>query len=213
MLWIILLIYIVVGWFFPIVSWVALVCMVGPVLMATFRGRYWCGNICPRGNFYSNVIARISRNKRIPNWLRSNGFRTFMLAFIMLMFAVQFYFSWGDWAAMGSVFWRLIVATTIVGIVLGVIYSPRAWCTFCPMGTLSKMVTNNSKRAAKWRIEVSSTCRSCTLCSRKCPMQLDPHTAKGKVAGYDNPDCLRCNLCTTACPINAIKSKKENNND
>lgn len=205
MLWLILFVYIILGWFFQIVGWVALICMIGPVLMATFRGRFWCGHICPRGNFYSNIISRISRKQTIPRWLRSDGFRIFMLAFIMLMFAVQFYFAWGNWADMGFVFWRLIVATTIVGIALGVVYSPRAWCTFCPMGTLSNYVTQSSSKAATWRIKVASSCKSCKICSRYCPMQLDPYTSKGSDAGYAHPDCLRCDTCVGACPISAIK--------
>lgn len=32
------------------------ICMLAPVLLAPFKGRYWCGNFCPRGSFYDNVI-------------------------------------------------------------------------------------------------------------------------------------------------------------
>ena len=210
MQWLILIAYIVVGWLWPATSWVAIICMVGPVAMSAYRGRFWCGHICPRGAFYSQIIERISRHKRIPTPLRSNGFRAFMLMFIMSMFAVQFYYSWGNVDAMGLVFWRLIIITTIVGIILGVIYSPRAWCTFCPMGTLSAIVGKRSAKAQKWNIQVLNQCKKCTLCAQKCPMQLTPYTAAGTENGYANADCLRCQKCIETCPLKVISFKNAN---
>lgn len=204
MLWLILLAYVVVGYFYPIAGWIALICMVGPVLMSVYRGRYWCGNICPRGSLYTNIISRISLNKHIPPTIRSNKFRYFMIAFIMTMFVVQFYFAWGNWSAMGNVFWRLIVVTTIVGIALGIIYSPRAWCTFCPMGTLSAIATKHSAKSQRWNKKITLGCKNCGLCARRCPMQLTPAEAVGSDSGYNNIDCLRCDQCKKACPAKVI---------
>ena len=51
-----------------------------------------------------------------------------MVMFIFTMFGVQMYFAWGDWNAMGMVFWKIILITTVVGIVLAFIYAPRTWC-------------------------------------------------------------------------------------
>ncbi|MGV2686171.1 4Fe-4S binding protein, partial [Clostridium perfringens] len=32
---------------------VAIICMLAPTILALAgKGRYWCGNYCPRGNFY-----------------------------------------------------------------------------------------------------------------------------------------------------------------
>jgi hypothetical protein len=30
--------------------------MVAPIIVSVFKGRFWCGNLCLRGNFYDNVI-------------------------------------------------------------------------------------------------------------------------------------------------------------
>src|SRR3712207_9431758 len=69
---------------------------------------------------------------RSPKFLRSFGFRLFMVMFIFMMFGVQMYFAWGDLSAMGKVFWNIIFATTVVGVALSFIYAPRTWCSFCP---------------------------------------------------------------------------------
>ena len=140
MLYWILLIYLVVGYFYPVVGLIAFICMIGPVSMSVFKGRYWCGHICPRGSYYDNLICKVSRNRPIPAFFRGRLFRGFMRLLIFTMFGVQMYYAWGDWNAMGRVFWYIIFGTTIVGSVFSIIYAPRTWCTFCPMGTLSAMV-------------------------------------------------------------------------
>jgi polyferredoxin len=121
--WIIIA-YIALGWFFPVVGLIAFVCMIGPVLTSIWRGRYWCGNICPRGNMYDRLLSKYSPHKPIPKFVRTFGFRLFMVFFIFVVFGVQMYFAWGDWNAMGRVFWRIIVMTTVVGVILSFVYAP-----------------------------------------------------------------------------------------
>ena len=45
--WIIIA-YIIVGWFYPVVGLIALICMIGPVMTSIWKGRWWCGHVCPR---------------------------------------------------------------------------------------------------------------------------------------------------------------------
>ena len=190
----ILLIYLVVGFFYPVIGLLALICMIAPVAFAVRRGRWWCGNACPRGNLY----------KPIPAFVRTFGFRLFMVLFIFTMFGVQMYFAWGDWEAMGRVFWMIILITTVVGVTLSFIFAPRTWCSFCPMGTLSNWVTPRSGRLPEKyrRIFVKSTCQmKCKSCSRVCPMQLTPYDSRGNTEGFLDPDCIKCGRCTVACPI------------
>ena len=42
---------------------VAVVCMVAPVIVSIFKGRFWCGNLCPRGSFYDNLVSKFCNNK------------------------------------------------------------------------------------------------------------------------------------------------------
>ena len=44
--WIIIA-YIILGWFFPVIGLLALICMIGPVVTSIFKGRWWCGHVCP----------------------------------------------------------------------------------------------------------------------------------------------------------------------
>ena len=92
-----LLIFLVVGFFYPVIGLIAIICMIAPVLVAFYKGRFWCGNFCPRGSFYDHVLAKISPKKSIPPIFRSTGLRVFMVLFIITVFSVQIYAaSWFD---------------------------------------------------------------------------------------------------------------------
>lgn len=193
----VLLLFLAVGIIYPAVGVLAIVCMLAPVMSSPWRGRYWCGNFCPRGSFYDNVLGKISPGKPIPAVFRNVWFRIFMLILIMGIFSAQMYYAWGDLAAVGAVFVRIILVTTVVGIVLGLFYYQRTWCSFCPMGTLANWFS--AKRKPK-PLKVGEKCVDCKLCTAVCPLQLDPYAAKGKPEGFTHGDCLKCGRCIKKCP-------------
>lgn len=68
--WIIIA-YIIVGWFYPIIGLLALICMIGPVVTSIKKGRWWCGNVCPRGNMYDRLLSKYSPHRPIPEFVRT----------------------------------------------------------------------------------------------------------------------------------------------
>jgi ferredoxin-type protein NapH len=198
----ILLAFLAIGLVYPAIGVIALVCMLAPVVIAPFRGRFWCGNYCPRGSFWDNVIAVVSPKKPIPPFFRSRFLRVTMLIIIMTVFTVQTYYAWGDLAAMGRVFINLILITTIVGIILGGIYHQRTWCAFCPMGTLARWFSGKAKPLA-----VAPSCVGCNACTRACPLQLAPASARG--GDFTDGDCLKCGRCEAVCPKKALSFPDE----
>lgn len=197
----ILLVFLAVGIIYPVIGLLAIICMLAPVALAPYKGRFWCGNFCPRGSFYDNVLARLSPQKPIPAFFRSNSFRTFMVLFIMGVFGIQMYFAWGNIGAMGAVFVQIILITTIIGIILGVMYHQRTWCSFCPMGTLASWFSAKSKAMP---LKVANSCVNCKLCTNACPLQLTPYTEKGNAQGFTHSDCLKCSKCVEKCPKKAL---------
>lgn len=186
---------------YPVIGLLAIICMLAPVIVAPFKGRYWCGNFCPRGSFYDHVLAKISPQKPIPAFFRSTALRVFMIFFITGVFTVQMYYAWGDLAAMGAVFVRIILYTTLVGIVLAVAYHQRTWCSFCPMGSIASYISVKRKPMP---LMVEDSCVSCKRCMSVCPMQLTPYTARGEQAGFTHSDCLKCNRCVAQCPKKSL---------
>ena len=46
-----------------------------------------------------------------------------------------------DWVAQFAFgFYSMMLTSTIIGLAVMVLFKPRTWCTFCPMGTMTQMI-------------------------------------------------------------------------
>lgn len=136
--WSILIIFLVIGWFLPVIGIIALVCMVAPIVVALFTGkRKWCALFCPRGIFSDVILAKLSRHRKAPVVFTSNTFKIGFLIFLVANLSFGIINAKGNLAAIGFVLVRLVSLTTAIAIVLGYMYSQRTWCGFCPMGFLA----------------------------------------------------------------------------
>ncbi|MBL4931773.1 4Fe-4S binding protein [Clostridium paridis] len=180
------------------------ICMIAPVIVSVFKGRFWCGNLCPRGNFYDNVVSKFSNIRKPPKIFKSYYFRALILTIMMMQFIAGIIKNWGNFYGIGMVFYRLIVITTIIGVALSLIYNHRTWCNFCPMGTLASITSKFKKN--KKVLQVSSSCVSCKICEKKCPIGLVPYDYKGDILSH--PDCIQCGKCVAVCPKKAIGYEK-----
>lgn len=52
-----------------------------------------------------------------------------------------------DWVAQfGFGFYSLMLTSTLIGMITMVLYRPRTWCTFCPMGTMTQGICKLKNR-------------------------------------------------------------------
>jgi polyferredoxin len=188
------------GWYLPLIGYFIPLCMVAGVGMATVRGRQWCNWYCPRGSFADTYLKLISPGKKIPALLRTTAFRLGVLAFLMLMLTIQIVRLWPDGFAIGGFFIVLLTVTTIIGIILSIVYHQRSWCSICPIGSLSSWVGKN-----KHQLKIDSeSCIRCKACAKTCPMGLAPVEMKESVEMCYKGDCLKCGLCIATCPKDAL---------
>lgn len=183
---------------------VAAICMIAPIIVSIIKGRFWCGNICPRGSFYDNLVIKFSNKRKIPNFFKSYYFRGILISIMMTVFISGIIKNWGDIYGIGMVFYRLILVTTIIGVILSLIFNHRTWCSICPMGTLASLTSK--LRKSKKVLFVSSSCVSCKLCQKQCPLGLVPYDYKGDLLSH--PDCIQCGKCGNVCPKKAITYNK-----
>lgn len=198
LLWIVV-ITISLGWWFPWLGFSVPIVMLTGVVIGLFRGRYVCGNLCPRGSFYDRLMSRLSRKREIPAWLRSMPFRWTLFALLMGFMAFRILQNPLDLMHWGRVFWTMCVVTTAIGIPLAIIYHPRTWCAFCPIGTTQNALGGGRRRL---RIDAAS-CRACGLCERACPMGLTIVEHRD-VGILPHRDCAKCSECVAACPVGAL---------
>lgn len=65
---------------------------------------------------------------------------------IKLFWTIRVPWSWtytagtvSDWIAQFSFgFYSLMLTSTLIGLIVMILYKPRTWCTFCPMGTMTQ---------------------------------------------------------------------------
>ncbi|AFS77796.1 hypothetical protein Curi_c07230 [Gottschalkia acidurici 9a] len=137
---IIILMIIILGLFNPRIALVGIVCMIGPIVTSFRKGRYWCKNICPRGNLLDNVMAKASGKRKTPMILRSNIFRLMIVGTMLTIFAIGLKQGWGSTLAIGMILYRMIVVTTFISVIISLLYNHRTWCSFCPIGSISTFI-------------------------------------------------------------------------
>ena len=128
----------------------------------------FCNRYCGRGQLFMKLgsSCNCSRNKPTPKWFRY-GFLVFFLAMFgnmvfqtylvaagsrSLREAIKLFWTfripWGwtytagtvpDWIAQYSFgFYSMMLTSLLLGLIVMVLYKPRTWCTFCPMGTMTQ---------------------------------------------------------------------------
>ncbi|KJS22231.1 MAG: hypothetical protein VR72_06825 [Clostridiaceae bacterium BRH_c20a] len=192
------------GWFYPPLSYFMVFCMVMAMGYGVIKGRYWCDWMCPRGSFFDSFLSRFSRQKEVPKLFRHPGFRLGWLIFLMSMVALQLPKVWGDYYYMGKPFVTILTVTTIIGLLLGVIYHQRIWCMFCPMGTMANVLGRG-----KQPLLVSEVCNNCGRCNAVCRMQIKPGSYRD-IGVVNDGDCLKCSYCIAECPRSALSFKDDN---
>ena len=198
-LWPIVVIVIALGWQYPWLGYSVPVVMLMGMAGGMLRGRYVCGHLCPRGAFFDRVMPRLSRKRPIPAWMRSGGFRWPVFAALMAFMVYRIMLNPTDFDHWGRVFWLMCTVTTAIGVVLAVFIHPRAWCAFCPMGTMQSALDRGRHRI----VIDADTCIECRACEKACPMNLAivKHKDTGSLPDHD---CLRCCECCSICPKQAL---------
>lgn len=69
------------------------------------------------------------------------------------------------WAAQYAFgFYSMMLTSTLIGLVVMVLYKPRTWCVFCPMGTTTQLICQAKARG----------CTDCSSCGGACKAAGNP---------------------------------------
>ncbi len=186
------------GWKYPWLGFVVPVAMATGMVGGFIRGRYVCGNLCPRGGFLDRMLAPLGGRREIPAPVRNMSFRWVVFAALMGFMVWRLSQNPTSLEHWGLVFWSMCALTTGVAVIAGVLVQPRTWCAFCPVGTFAHAVGGH-----KHRLVIDKRCRQCGACEKACPMDLG--IASHKDAGQLlERDCLKCAECTVSCPCGAL---------
>jgi ferredoxin-type protein NapH len=192
------LLVIALGWFNPYIGLFAPVVMATGVIGGIFRGRYVCGNLCPRGSFLDTWMSKVAGRREVPAWMRGQWFRGAVMAGLMGFLGWRIAGNAGSMSHWGHVFWQMCLLTTLAAVGLGLTFRARAWCAVCPMGSLQAVLGGG-----KYPLQIADNCRDCRVCEQVCPMAL-PITAYRMGAEVKHPDCIKCSRCESICSAAAL---------
>ncbi|MCM2356738.1 MAG: 4Fe-4S binding protein [Geobacteraceae bacterium] len=179
------------------------ICLAMGMISAPLLGRYWCNWMCPRGSFLEYFLTRFSLRKTFPPLFKRGYFLAFVVVVFMFMMGLNFfnlYQAHPAVSALGITLTRLLVVSTIVAMVLGIAYEPRAWCVFCPGATFAKLAAA-FKSKKPHLVNDAASCTSCQVCAGNCPFHIDA-SQSGVIS---DPDCLKCFACVEKCPSKALR--------
>lgn len=198
-MWILSVAYLTLGLFNILFSWLGLLCFSIPLIISLAGGgKKYCNVYCGRGQMLDlmGTKLKLSRNKDIPNFLKSKWFRYGFLVFFLTMFVsmlntTYLVFSsakdlkevitliwtfkvpwhWADvsmvspWIAQFAFgFYSMMLTSSILGIITMMLYKPKSWCVYCPMGTMTQLISKS-----KYKPIEGFGCESgCTSCSTGC---------------------------------------------
>lgn len=181
-LWIISILYLILGLFNILFAWLGLICFLLPLIISITTGtKAYCNKYCGRGQLFQLIGTKFSRNKSVPKFLKTKWFRYGFLIFFLTMFinmivATYLVFNgtnelkeiitllwtfkvpwkfteltnvtpWISQFAFG--FYSVMMTSTILGIITLLLFKPRSWCVYCPMGTMTQgicIIKDNLKK-------------------------------------------------------------------
>lgn len=188
-----------------------IVLLVGIIVLTITAARYFCGWICALGTMQElmgKLGKKLFKKRFIMPAVIDKPLRYLKYVLLVLILALTWktgtlvinaYDPFAAYAhipaGLSEVFTEYLIGMIILigSLVLSMFYD-RFFCKYmCPLGgflgILSKISIFKIKRNA-------DTCTSCTLCNKKCPVNIP-------VSGVDtvkSAECISCYECVTSCP-------------
>ncbi len=198
------------GLFIAHTHWSNVVLAAGVLLMVLVTKSTFCGWICPFGALQEWIGAAgraLGLKRWVPPLWADRAARNFK--YVVLIWATV------GAGVVGAMVFRDVdpfhalvepltagfAGSTVVLVVtlLASAVVDRPWCKYaCPLGALIGVIG----RFSLVKIERDATsCTSCGLCDRKCPMQVAVSTSHRIAA----TECNNCLICTEACPRGSLQ--------
>lgn len=215
--WLFILLVAIGGLWYPKLGLLMIPIMITLIVMGLLRGKYWCGNICPHGSLFDLIILPISFNRKIPQAFSSiliRGLAFGWFCYMLIQRLIKVFQTWETitfWDQLGYIFVTNYFVVTILGTSLAILINPRAWCTFCPMGTMENLMYKlgkalNITQHTDKLITISDPkiCRACGKCAQVCPIQLTPHLEFSAENQFNSEACIKCSTCVKHCPMKIL---------
>lgn len=174
-----------------------MVVFVGGLLISTFKGRLYCGYLCPINTVMEVIDDNAEKKKRkrlkTPNWMKSKVVRGIALG--MFLGTMVIVFKTGKKLP-------VLPALFLLGVLLTIVFEPSLWHRYlCPYGTLFSIFSRKNKVGYKVEDE---GCIKCGICVRACPTDAISWENKKEDPVINKNECIVCGKCEKKCPQEVI---------
>ncbi len=189
------------GYFCPKIGFTVLGLITLFMVLASRRGRFYCGWLCPMGAFHERVLSKASFNRPIPLLFKTRWFRWTLFTLMMGFMTFRLIANWGDAMGIGNVFRTMWIISMTLAISLGFYFKPRVWCTICPMGSFQGISSTST-----YLLTVADSCVGCKKCLKVCPISTYPGSFRKEdgIGQVPSVECLRCSNCVVNCPKKSL---------
>ncbi len=186
------------GYFWPYLGYIVLAMLVFMLILAPFRGRFYCGWFCAMGAFFERILSVVSRKKKMLPLFKEGWFKWSIFVLMMGLLTSRLVLANGDPRKIGAAFVMMWTISTGMAIGLGLVWKPRSWCSVCPMALFQGLIAPRT-----YQLQVSESCRECGLCAKVCPIETNPGSMRS-IGVVKSSDCMRCGNCVVNCPGKAL---------
>ncbi|MCT4611845.1 MAG: 4Fe-4S ferredoxin [Clostridia bacterium] len=144
--WVLMIIFFVLSIVNIYFGLLGFICMFMPlILVFKGEGKIHCSKYCPRGSFLGKIIDKISIGNTKPKFMNSIYFKEGLLVFMFTSFGISLYFTDFEPEKVAFAVFRLLFSSSILAVLMGIVYKPRTWCQVCPMGNLTGKIHKKRK--------------------------------------------------------------------
>ena len=146
--WIITILWMTAANFYKPLGLFGFICMFTPIIIAlSGYGKMHCARVCPRGSLIGKIGKYVNLGLKRPKLYSEKWFRLLVWAVMMGSFIVMLILviPQGIFALGNAILIFMEIATVLV-ILNGILFTPRQWCTICPMGYTSGNLRNLRKK-------------------------------------------------------------------
>ena len=148
--WILIISFFILSVYNVYFGLLGIICMTMPIYHALRgRGKIHCSAYCPRGSFLGKFLEKFSMKNNLPKFMRTKNFKNALLMLMITMLTLSIIHSGGQIDKIAFALFRFMLASFVVGVLMGVFFKPRSWCQICPMGHATGLITDIKKSPNK----------------------------------------------------------------
>ncbi|HHP51519.1 MAG TPA: 4Fe-4S binding protein [Moorella mulderi] len=191
---------------------VVLIMLVIITITTLFKGRIFCGWVCPHGalqEFLFQVKISFPLERRVDSSLKILKYLFLIFIVLAAIFTGQGLFCRYEpfKAIYGLSASGLTLALVIVTLMASLVFY-RPWCRYiCPLGAYLGIIAWLGSRWGLNRTQITADCLFCRKCLRVCPINAIKEEGRGCKINYR--ECITCGDCLEACPTTGIKGKED----